>query len=263
MNKKYYKTDITDKEVSDAANKLIKNYKSNHCEILYENDFELINDSKHCLYCNVYHDEKKTIITDNFTIGYFCSNFCKSIYYFLLSQIFNLPLIITEIMHFIPFNLLSKKSKIHFHKIKNQISQYDYIKINNVIEYNSNYIICNMKIITNDDIINKNIKFEYIENSNTCIFCNSDTIDINLILETKFSNITGFCSYICMDSICKQLYSTLLPELKYNSYIIPLQLVRDKDKLINVINKIKNKNLLGGMVTCYKNIIKIELFVPK
>lgn len=225
-----FKTDITDEEVSEAANKLIKNYICNFYELKIEKIFKIINYSNICIYCGD-HADKYIIDTNSLKIGYFCTKICKYIYYSIISSIFNLPSI--YIINFIPYFLLTEESKIKYKNIKNKIKKYDNLSILSV--YGDNNIISEFILLKDSKFIKYNEVFTYISTSKNCLYCMNDNINDNIILEYKNGIIKGFCSNICRDSISKQIFNTLLPIYKYNSYIAPFELIEDKKEFLSCI----------------------------
>ncbi|CCU55958.1 VLTF-2 late transcription factor 2 [Choristoneura rosaceana entomopoxvirus 'L'] len=257
-----FKTDLTDDEVSEAANKLIKNYICNFYEIQAEHIFEIIDFDNKCIYCDDDVDIIDNIIidTNNIKIGYFCSKLCKSIYYSIIKSTFNLH--IDNIINFIPYFLLSDKSKKKYKNIKNIINNYEYDNLSVLSKYKKNNIIyCNFILLINNKFINFNEYFDYISDYKNCIYCNSSSINNNIILEHKTGIINGFCSKLCRDSISKQIYTTLFPIYKYNAYLIPFELIKNKKDFLNCIESVKNNdNLYGGYYPLNNTKIKIELF---
>ncbi|BAO49453.1 putative late transcription factor VLTF-2 [Alphaentomopoxvirus acuprea] len=257
-----YKTDFTEKEKIDAAYKLIKNYKSKFYECKYENNISILSDSNECLYCKTHHTKHISIITNISSMGYFCSELCKMIFYSIVQFIFNLPVIYMVV--FIPYYLLDNFSKKKFQNIKTEIEKYNYKKIIISSKFYNKYLITNIKLLSCDYEINLKYNFNYITSSSTCLYCTSDIINNNIILETKFNNITGFCSMICSNSICKQIYTTLIPKYKYNNYLIPYELIRNKNHINKIINNLRYElNLYGGYITHDKYNYKIEFFITK
>ncbi|CCU56270.1 VLTF-2 late transcription factor 2 [Mythimna separata entomopoxvirus 'L'] len=253
-----FKTDITDEEVAESAKRLIKNYICNFYKIEVEKTIEIIEYKNKCIYCGDHADEI-TINNNNINIGYFCSDLCKTIYYSIIRTIFNLP--ITNVINFIPYYLLCENSKNNYKKLKDKISKHSCINISIFSEYKNNNIKCDFIILTNEGYIKYNVNFNHITDSNLCIYCNIQDINDDIYIKHINGIIKGFCSKLCRDSISKQIYTTILPIYKYNSYLIPYELVKDKEEFISYINHVKNNdNLYGGYYPLLYNKSKIELF---
>ncbi|AAG02753.1 putative late transcription factor [Betaentomopoxvirus amoorei] len=256
-----FKTDLTNEEVSEAANKLIKNNTCNFYELKLENILDNIDLTNNCIYCNDVIKDKIIIDTNNIKVGYFCTITCKHIYYSIIRTIFNLP--IHKIINFIPFFLLSEESKIKYKNIKNIINYYNYDDISIFSKYkDNNNIYTEFKLLINNKFIYLQESFEYISKSNNCIYCYSTNINDKIILEHNNGIIKGFCSIVCRDSISKQIYNTIMPIYKFSAYLVPFELIKNKKEFLNNINHIKNiDNLYGGYCHLTNNKTKVELFI--
>lgn len=258
---KEYKTDISDVEVSKAALNLIKNYKSSFYEIKYENNVEIVETTERCLYCDSKAEFNYKIKTNFLLIGSFCSKLCRSIYYSIISSIFNLPVI--EIINFIPYTLLSLESKNKYQDIKVKISNTKYKYLNFLTKYENDNLYSDIKLIISENEFLKfnNLHFKYITTNTICFYCHYPVINSDLILDTKYGIIKGFCSQICKDSISKQIYRSLIPKFKYISYIFPFELFENKEEISRIIDKLRNEtNLYGGISSYFYKYIKLEFF---
>ncbi|AAC97694.1 ORF MSV187 putative late transcription factor VLTF-2 homolog (vaccinia A1L), similar to SW:P33814 [Melanoplus sanguinipes entomopoxvirus] len=257
-----YKTDFTKQEISEAALNLIKDLKSMFYEIHYIANQAIINDSIKCIYCNdeCYNGNVFNIKENSINIGYFCSNICRDIFYSIIQFIFNIP---PNKVNFIPFQLLNDNSKEDYNVIKKIFKNIDYKNLILFSKYNNEQIISNFKIILkNNKIWHFTYKFNFETKINKCLNCGSEEVDKDIILLTKYKTLQGFCSVICKDNICKQVYYTLIPKYKYLTYSVPTQLLKNVD-VKTMINKLKNKsNVYGGYTTYDSKNIKLEYFTP-
>ncbi|AST09310.1 late gene transcription factor [Murmansk poxvirus] len=98
--------------------------------------------------------------------------------------------------------------------------------------------------------------------SDKCWFCNQDIVFTPLSIETfKGGKVGYFCSKICMDSLASMVKSHIALREEPKISLLPLVFYEDKDKVINTINFLRDKEgIYGG---CYykenSQIIDISL----
>ncbi|AEN03690.1 late gene transcription factor VLTF-2 [Yokapox virus] len=95
-----------------------------------------------------------------------------------------------------------------------------------------------------------------------CWFCNQDMIFKPLYIETlKGGNIGYFCSKICRDSMASMVKSHIALREEPKISLLPIVFYEDKDKIINTINFLRDKEGIYG--SCYykenSQIIDISL----
>lgn len=242
-------TDINKSVEHNAIYKIILNEKTKINNIISQHDIIYTRNSINCLYCNSVCKSELTLKLQTITCGFFCSELCLEIFKILLSSLFCFRYTSVIKNVFLPYELIDA---IDFNRIK---SLYNTDTLSMFYIIRKGVIHITIRFI--DKTVYDTIKLIMVHIK--CIYCKR-IINPNMLLNTVYGNIRGFCSRFCTQIISKYIERSMLPYKMSSISMIPFTMVNKN--IYKIIDKNTDPNICGIFVLKH-SVIEIITYVPK